>query len=225
MSLCVSHLQVAAGKTPIIKDVSFNISSGEIVALQGVNGSGKTTLARALAGDPGLKVVAKKVMLNNVDLLALTPEKRFAAGLFLSFQHPVELPHITVTSFLKAIYFAAPNASFERFADDLEKNLHLLKLPIKFLERIMNQDFSGGEKKRLELLQLLLLEPKFAILDELDSGVDKNTLELFAKIIKNLAKEAKVGFLVISHYQKFIDLLKPSRVITLKDGRSYEERP
>lgn len=224
MGLIVSNLQVKNGEKVVLSDVSVIVKNGEIVVLVGLNGSGKTTLARALAGDPGLIVSSGQATLNEVDLLKLPVNQRFGAGLFVSFQNPVELPHITVVSFLKAVYFNQPANSFENFADELDKNLQLLNLPVSFLERVMNQDFSGGEKKRLELLQLLLLKPKFAILDELDSGVDKESLALFARIIANLAQEEKIGFLVISHYQKFMDLLSPAKVVTLKEGRSYEEK-
>lgn len=218
MSLLVKNLQVTIGDKTILRNVSLKVEQGEIVALQGVNGSGKTTLARTLAGDPSLKILKGTALIDKVNLLNLPPDKRLAAGIFLTFQHPVELPNITVISFLKAIYFNQVGASLEKFAADLEEYIAILGLPADFLSRITNQDFSGGEKKKLELLQLLLLKPKYAILDELDSGVDREALNIFAKTIKKSASKDKVGFLVISHYQKFVDLLSPDKLVTLKDG-------
>jgi len=219
MTLHISKITVIKDGHQIITNATFAIKSGQIVVLEGQNGSGKTTLIRALAGDPGL-IVTGSVKLGNIQIDDLTPEKRFKAGLFVSFQNPPELPNIKVADFLKDIYFENnANSSLDDFATNLSQALLILNLDEKILEKTMNQDFSGGEKKRLEALQMLLLRPKFALLDEIDSGVDQASLKLIAKAIKYLIEKNNTGFLIVTHYQKFKDLLTVDHTLKLEAGR------
>jgi len=220
VSLIVKNLKINIGEKEVIKNASFEIKSGQITILEGPNGSGKSTLAWTLGGFPDYKVESGSVRINQQDLLKLKPNQIALSGLFLSFQNPVALPNITVAEFLRNAYrqLSGKLSSLEEFADSLEKWLHYLKLPISFLDRAMNEDFSGGEKKKLEVLQLLLFNPRYAILDEIDSGLDKESLASIAAVIKMLARNEKTGFLLITHYQKFIDLIKPQIFLTIKNG-------
>ena len=218
MTLNISKLSVVKDGHKIISNATFAVESGQIIGLEGQNGSGKTTLVRALAGDPGL-TISGSVKVGNIEINKLTPEKRFKAGLFISFQNPPELPNIKVADFLKDIYFENNSAaSLDDFATELSKALLILNLDEKILEKTMNQDFSGGEKKRLEALQMLLLRPKFALLDEIDSGVDAATLKSIIKAIKYLIESRCTGFLVVTHYQKFKDLLTINKTLKLEAG-------
>ena len=220
MALHISKLKVAKDSHQIIDNVTFVVESAKVVTLEGQNGSGKTTLVRAVAGDPGLTVTGS-IKIDNLKIDGLTPEKRFKAGLFVSFQNPPELPNIKVADFLKDVYFEEKSfencheGSLDDFATELSKSLLILNLDEKILAKTMNQDFSGGEKKRLEALQMLLLRPKFALLDEIDSGVDHASLTCIAKVIKYLIEKNHTGFLIITHYQKFKDLLTVDKTLRL----------
>jgi Fe-S cluster assembly ATP-binding protein len=220
----LNDLHVSAGDADIIKGVTLNVPAGETHALMGPNGSGKSTLAYALAGRHGYAVSKGSATLDGANLLALAPEERAAAGLFLSFQYPVEIPGLSAIAFLKA----ALNA--QRKARGLEPmpapallklmraKADALKIDHEMLKRPLNVGFSGGEKKRFEALQMSVLEPRFAILDETDSGLDIDALKVVAESV-NALRAPERGMLVITHYQRLLDYIKPDKVHVLARGR------
>jgi len=220
----VSDLHVTVGGAEIIKGLTLSVPAGETHAIMGPNGSGKSTLAYALSGRSGYEVASGSATLNGADLLALEPEERAAAGLFLSFQYPVEIPGLSVIAFLKAALNAQRKArGLEPMpAPDLLKLMRakaeVLKIDAEMLKRPLNVGFSGGEKKRFEALQMAVLEPKFAILDETDSGLDIDALKIVAASV-NAARAPDRGLLVITHYQRLLDYIKPDRVHVLAKGR------
>jgi Fe-S cluster assembly ATP-binding protein len=219
----VRDLHVAVGGAEIIKGLSLNVPAGETHAIMGPNGSGKSTLAYALAGREGYAASAGTATLNGEDLLSLTPEQRAAKGLFLSFQYPVEIPGLSAIAFLKAALNAQRKAhGLEPMpAPELLKRLRekaaALKIDIDMLKRPLNVGFSGGEKKRFEALQMSVLEPRFAILDETDSGLDIDALRIVAENV-NAQRAPDRGLLVITHYQRLLDYIKPDRVHILARG-------
>jgi Fe-S cluster assembly ATP-binding protein len=221
--LDVRDLHVAVGGAEIIKGLSLNVPAGETHAIMGPNGSGKSTLAYALAGREGYAASAGTATLNGEDLLSLTPEQRAAKGLFLSFQYPVEIPGLSAIAFLKAALNAQRKAhGLEPMpAPELLKRLRekaaALKIDIDMLKRPLNVGFSGGEKKRFEALQMSVLEPRFAILDETDSGLDIDALRIVAENV-NAQRAPDRGLLVITHYQRLLDYIKPDRVHILARG-------
>jgi Fe-S cluster assembly ATP-binding protein len=219
----VRDLHVAVGGAEIIKGLSLNVPAGETHAIMGPNGSGKSTLAYALAGREGYAASAGTATLNGEDLLSLTPEQRAAKGLFLSFQYPVEIPGLSAIAFLKAALNAQRKAhGLEPMpAPELLKRLRekaaALKIDIDMLKRPLNVGFSGGEKKRFEALQMSVLKPRFAILDETDSGLDIDALRIVAENV-NAQRAPDRGLLVITHYQRLLDYIKPDRVHILARG-------
>jgi Fe-S cluster assembly ATP-binding protein len=222
--LDVSDLHVAVGGVPIIKGLTLNVPAGETHAIMGPNGSGKSTLAYALAGRDGYEVTSGAASLNGADLLALEPEERAAAGLFLSFQYPVEIPGLSAIAFLKAAVNAQRKAlggepmPAPELLNLLRSKADALKIDQEMLKRALNVGFSGGEKKRFEALQLAVLQPKFAILDETDSGLDIDALRIVAASV-NAARAPERGLLVITHYQRLLDYITPDRVHVLARGR------
>jgi Fe-S cluster assembly ATP-binding protein len=220
----LNDLHVSAGDADIIKGVTLNVPAGETHALMGPNGSGKSTPAYALAGRHGYAVSKGSATLDGANLLALAPEERAAAGLFLSFQYPVEIPGLSAIAFLKA----ALNA--QRKARGLEPmpapallklmraKADALKIDHEMLKRPLQVGFSGGEKKRFEALQMSVLEPRFAILDETDSGLDIDALKVVAESV-NALRAPERGMLVITHYQRLLDYIKPDKVHVLARGR------
>jgi Fe-S cluster assembly ATP-binding protein len=220
----VSNLHVAVGGAEIIKGLSLSVPAGQTHALMGPNGSGKSTLAYALSGRDGYEVTAGSATLDGADLLALAPEERAAKGLFLSFQYPVEIPGLSAIAFLKAAVNAQRKARrLEPMpAPELLKLLRAkaeaLKIDAEMLKRPLNVGFSGGEKKRFEALQMAVLEPRFAILDETDSGLDIDALRIVAENV-NALRAPDRAMLVITHYQRLLDYIKPDRVHVLAKGR------
>lgn len=220
----VKDLHVTVGEAEIIKGLSLSVPAGETHAIMGPNGSGKSTLAYALSGRDGYQVTNGSASLAGVDLLALEPEERAAAGLFLSFQYPVEIPGLSAFAFLKAALNAQRKARGQEPvpAPELLKLLRskadALKIDQEMLKRPLNVGFSGGEKKRFEALQMAVLEPRFAILDETDSGLDIDALKIVAENV-NALRAPDRGMLVITHYQRLLDYIKPDRVHVLARGR------
>lgn len=220
----VKNLHVAVGGSEIIKGLTLSVPAGETHAIMGPNGSGKSTLSYALAGRDSYEVTSGSATLDRVDLLALEPEARAAAGLFLSFQYPVEIPGLSTIAFLKAALNAQRKVRGQEPmpAPELLKLLRTkaeaLKIDQEMLKRPLNVGFSGGEKKRFEALQLAVLKPKFAILDETDSGLDIDALKIVAASV-NAARAPDRGLLVITHYQRLLDYIKPDRVHILAKGR------
>ncbi|MEZ5958000.1 MAG: Fe-S cluster assembly ATPase SufC [Hyphomonadaceae bacterium] len=220
----VKDLHVTVGGAEIIKGLTLSVPAGETHAIMGPNGSGKSTLAYSLSGRDGYEVTQGSATLAGVDLLSLEPEARAATGLFLSFQYPVEIPGLSAIAFLKAALNAQRKARGQEpmpapaLLKLLRTKAEALKIDQEMLKRPLNVGFSGGEKKRFEALQLAVLEPKFAILDETDSGLDIDALKIVAASV-NAARAPDRGLLVITHYQRLLDYIKPDRVHILAKGR------
>ena len=220
----VSNLHVRVGGAEIIKGLSLSVPAGQVHAIMGPNGSGKSTLAYALSGRDGYEVTQGSATLEGADLLALTPEERAAKGLFLSFQYPVEIPGLSAIAFLKAAVNAQRKARggepmpAPELLKLMRSKAEALKIDAEMLKRPLNVGFSGGEKKRFEALQMAVLEPRFAILDETDSGLDIDALKIVAANV-NALRAPDRAMLVITHYQRLLDYIKPDRVHVLARGR------
>lgn len=220
----VKDLRVSIGGAEIIKGLTLSVPAGETHAIMGPNGSGKSTLAYALSGRDGYEATQGSATLDGVNLLGLEPEERAAKGLFLSFQYPVEIPGLSVIAFLKA----ALNAQRKSRGLDpmpapellklMREKAAVLKIDPEMLKRPLNVGFSGGEKKRFEALQMAVLEPRFAILDETDSGLDIDALKIVAENV-NALRAPDRAMLVITHYQRLLDYIKPDKVHVLAKGR------
>ena len=212
------HVEVA-GKE-ILKGVDLTLRSGELAALMGPNGSGKSTLAYALMGHPKYKVTSGTATLDGKDLLAMSVDQRSRAGLFLGFQYPQEVSGLSLSKFLWTAYMqrhTAENANAEKFGKDLSTHLNYLGLEDAFLKRSLNEGFSGGEKKRVEVLQMATLDPLFSILDEPDSGLDIDAVRSVGETVAKLHRPG-AAILVITHYQRILKHLKPDRVHVMVDG-------
>ena len=220
----IRDLHASVEGTEILKGVDLTINQGEIHALMGPNGSGKSTLANTLLGHPKYKVTKGDVLIDGESIINLTPDKRAKKGLFLAFQYPVAVPGVTMFSFLRAAYNAvhtdeknqAPTI-FE-FKETLAERMKLLGIDESFMNRYLNEGFSGGEKKRAEILQLAMLKPKFAVLDETDSGLDIDALRVVAEGVSKIASD-DLGILVITHYQRILKYIRPTYVHVLYEGR------
>ncbi len=230
MSLTLSALSVRIDQKTVVKSVSLTIKPGECHVLLGPNGSGKTSLAYGLAGHPQYQMSVSRsgqAKLDGLSLIDLPVEERAKAGLFMAFQHPVEVPGVTVWTFLRSA--VAANSGRDRvknlvaFRRELENLAGQVGLPASFLDRGLNEGMSGGEKKRMELLQLMTLAPKYAVLDETDSGLDIDAIKRVAEIISQVKKTHRTGILVITHYQKLARLLKPDKTHIMVAGRIVAE--
>ena len=225
--LKIENLHVRVAGKDILKGLSLDVKAGEVHAIMGPNGAGKSTLGNVIAGREGYEVVQGSVKLEGADLLALEPEARAAAGVFLAFQYPVEIPGVNNTYFLRTALNAQRKARGEAELDSMQvlkrvrDKLAVLELKDELLHRAVNEGFSGGEKKRNEIFQLALLEPKLAILDETDSGLDIDALKAVADGV-NLMRSPERAFIVITHYQRLLDYIKPDVVHVLADGRIVE---
>jgi Fe-S cluster assembly ATP-binding protein len=221
-TLEIRGLKAAIGEKPILQGIDLEIRTGEIHALMGPNGSGKSTLANVLLGHPAYTVTGGEVLLDGQDFLALDTFERARAGVFLAFQYPVEVPGVTVGKFLKrAVELRLPEGSRQDvtgFIRQLREGLAALEMNQDFINRSLNQGFSGGEKKRMEIVQMLLLRPSFAVLDETDSGLDIDALKLVAQGMSRL-RSPDFGGLVITHYQRILNHLQPDRVHVMYQGR------
>lgn len=224
MKLEVKDLRVSVEGKEILKGVNLTVQNGEIHALMGPNGSGKSTLAYALLGHPKYQVTGGDILLDGESILPLTPDKRAKKGLFLAFQYPVVVQGVTMFSFLRAAYNATHSKDgkelptiFE-FKEAINEKLKLLQMDESFLNRYLNDGFSGGEKKRAEILQMAVMEPKIAVLDETDSGLDIDALRVVADGINKLSGPER-GILLITHYQRILKYVKPDFVHVLYDGK------
>lgn len=221
----IQNLAVSVAKRDVIKKLSLTIRPGELHVLMGPNGSGKSTLAAALVGHPDYEVVSGSITLNGESMMDHSPDERARHGLFLAFQYPVEIPGLSVQNFLRYAHEArfadAPEKRFSKilpfreYAKSLAKELHIKP---ELLERGLHEGFSGGEKKRLEMLQMALLEPHYAILDEVDSGLDIDAVRQVAKSIEFVRKRFNTGFLVITHYQRILKYLSVGQVHVMVNG-------
>lgn len=225
--LKIDNLHATVAGREILKGLSLDVKPGEVHAIMGPNGAGKSTLGNILAGREGYEVTDGSVLFEGRDLLALEPEERAAAGVFLAFQYPVEIPGVNNTYFLRTALNAQRKARGEPELDSMQflkrvrEKLAVLHLKDELLHRGVNEGFSGGEKKRNEIFQLALLEPKLAILDETDSGLDIDALKAVADGV-NALRDAGRSFIVITHYQRLLDYIQPDFVHVLADGRIVE---
>jgi Fe-S cluster assembly ATP-binding protein len=217
------HARIADGRE-ILKGIDLTVAAGDVHAIMGPNGSGKSTLAGVLSGRPGYEVTAGSVLYQGQDLLAMSPDERARAGVFLAFQYPVEIPGVNNMYFLRAALNAVRRARGEpdldagQFLKAVRAKLKLLEIGEDLLQRAVNVGFSGGEKKRNEIFQMAMLEPKLAILDETDSGLDIDALKAVASGITNLRTPER-AMVLITHYQRLLDYVAPDHVHVLSDGR------
>ena len=218
----IKDLHIAIGDKPIVKGLTLTIRQGEVHAIMGPNGTGKSTLAKAIAGHPDYAITSGEVLLDGKSILELEPDERARAGLFLAFQYPSEIPGVTIANFLRAAQQARMAEGEELDATAYYKRLYskmdLLKIDRKFTSRAVNDGFSGGEKKRCEILQMAMLEPAFALMDETDSGLDIDALRIVAEGVNALRGE-KLGVLMITHYQRLLNYIVPDYVHVMYDGR------
>src|SRR4249919_2975065 len=220
--LRVENLRVAVGDQEIVRGLTLRVPRGEVHALMGPNGSGKSTLAKVLAGHPDYQVTKGSVLMDGEDILSLEPDERARRGLFLAFQYPNEIPGVTIANFLRAAVQARLPEGEELEATDyyakLYEKMDLLEMDRTFTSRAVNEGFSGGEKKRNEILQLAMLEPKYAVLDETDSGLDIDALKIVANGVNSL-RGPNLGVLLITHYQRLLDYIVPDHVHVMVAGR------
>lgn len=224
----IKNLKVKREGKEILKGVNLLINRGEIHALMGPNGSGKSTLAASLMGHPDIEVEGlSEILIDGVNINKMLPDQRAKAGLFLAFQYPIEIPGVPFLEFLRISYNSIMKdrigetfrpLSPYKFKQMAQGKMELLKMDESFLDRNLNEGFSGGEKKKAEILQMSILEPKYAILDETDSGLDVTALKIVAIGAKKLSEEFNIGILVITHYKRILEYLKPTHVHLLNDG-------
>src|ERR1700754_41559 len=222
--LVIKDLEARVADKPILKGLSLTVEAGTVHAVMGPNGSGKSTLAQVLAGNPAYEVTAGSVKYDGKDLLELQPEERAQSGIFLAFQYPVEIPGVSNAYFLRAAYNEIRKARGEEevdpleFADLMEERLKYVEMDSAMLTRSVNAGFSGGEKKRNEILQMAVLEPKLAILDETDSGLDIDALRIVADGVNKL-RNPENAVILVTHYQRLLDYIIPDYVHVLLNGR------
>ncbi|MEC7906212.1 MAG: Fe-S cluster assembly ATPase SufC [Verrucomicrobiota bacterium] len=220
-ALEIKDLNVNIGDKRIIKDFNLTIPKEEIHAIMGPNGTGKSTLAKALAGHPDYEITSGEVLMDGESIQDLEVDERSRAGLFLAFQYPMEIPGVTIANFIRAAKNARlPNGeelNAPAYYKELYEKMDALKIDRKFTSRSVNQGFSGGEKKRCEILQMAMLEPKYAVLDETDSGLDIDALKIVSDGV-NALRGGNLGALVITHYQRLLNYIIPDRVHVMYDG-------
>jgi Fe-S cluster assembly ATP-binding protein len=224
----IRNLHVTAEGKQILKGVSLDVEKGSIHALMGPNGSGKSTLANAIMGHPGLEVTEGTITFKGEDITEAAPDERSRMGLFMAFQYPVAIPGVTVAKYLRMAVNAHREADGDEpvklkdFRRETEEAMKLTNIPKDFSSRYVNDGFSGGEKKRMEILQLAMLQPDMAVLDETDSGLDIDALQVVAEGVNKFAGPG-MGVLIITHYQRILHLIKPDGVHVLYEGRIVKE--
>jgi Fe-S cluster assembly ATP-binding protein len=225
-SLEIRGLHARIGEEEILRGLDLVVPKGEVHALMGPNGSGKSTLAKIIAGDPSYVVTAGDILVDGASVLEMEPDERARAGLYLAFQYPVEVPGVSIANFLRLALNARRSEDDEigvmEFYGKLQKAVQTLNWDESIIERNLHEGFSGGEKKRSEILQLLVLEPRYAILDETDSGLDVDALKVVSEGV-NAARGPDFGALVITHYQRLLNYIVPDRVHVMVDGRIVRE--
>ncbi|MGM1016227.1 MAG: Fe-S cluster assembly ATPase SufC [Actinomycetota bacterium] len=214
-----------AGTTPILNGVTLTMREGETHAIMGPNGSGKSTLAYTIAGHPKYTVTSGSITFDGADVLAMSVDERARAGLFLAMQYPVEIPGVTVTNFLRTAKTALDGEapSIRGWTKDVKSAMTNLRMDPKFAQRNVNEGFSGGEKKRHEILQLEVLKPKFAVLDETDSGLDVDALKIVSEGVNRAKEETGLGVLLITHYTRILRYIRPDHVHVMVAGKIVEE--
>ncbi len=226
--LKITNLHVEAEDKQILKGLDLEVSKGQINALMGPNGSGKSTLANAIMGHPALEITEGTIEFLGEDITEADPEERSRMGLFMAFQYPVAIPGVTVAKYLRMAVNAhreargEPEIKLKEFRQVTEEAMELAKIPKEFSSRYLNDGFSGGEKKRMEILQLAMLRPQMAVLDETDSGLDIDALSTVADGVNRFAGP-DMGVLIITHYQRILHLVKPDAVHVMYDGRIVKE--
>ena len=221
-SIVIRDLHVSVADKEIIRGLNLTFSKGEVHAIMGPNGSGKSTLAKVMAGHPDYQVTAGDILLDGASVLEMEPDERARAGIFMAFQYPMEIPGVSSANFLRAALQArlpeGEELDVTEFYQKLYKKMDLLEIRREFTARSVNEGFSGGEKKRNEILQLAVLEPEFAVLDETDSGLDIDALKVVAKGV-NLIRGPAIGIVLITHYQRLLNYIIPDFVHVMADGQ------
>lgn len=222
--LVIKNLHATIDDKPVLRGLNLQVNAGEVHAIMGPNGSGKSTLVKIIAGHPSYEVTDGEIMYNGVNLLELEPEERAQMGVFMAFQYPVEIPGVSNMSFLRQSVNAVRKANSKEELDPIEfddfvrEKMKLVEMDDEFLHRSVNTGFSGGEKKRNEILQMAVLEPKLSLLDETDSGLDIDALRIVAKGINELSNENN-AVLMVTHYQRLLNYVVPDKVHVLVDGK------
>jgi Fe-S cluster assembly ATP-binding protein len=224
MSLVIENLHVRTEEREILHGVDLTITKGEVHALMGPNGSGKSTLANTLMGNPAYEITEGRITLDGEDLTEADPDDRAKAGMFLAFQYPVSIPGVSVANFLRTAINAKREEPIKvkEFGELLKKNMELLRIDRQFTSRYLNDGFSGGEKKRAEILQMAMLEPQYAVLDETDSGLDIDALRIVSDGV-NALRGPELGALIITHYTRILQYVRPDFVHILLEGRIVQE--
>ena len=209
----------------ILHGVNLKIKKGEIHAIMGPNGSGKSTLARIIMGDPRYRIISGEILLNGKSIKEIPTEERSKLGLFMSFQQPIEISGLKLFNYLRTIYSIHndSNITFQEFIKYVQEKANLLKIDSSMLSRNLNEGFSGGEKKKVEILQMMIIRPKFGIVDEIDSGLDVDSLELVARSINEINVNDKSGLLLITHYMRILKYVQPNFVHVLMDGKIVKD--
>ncbi len=218
--LKIKNLRISIEDKPILKGLDLTVGDNEIHVLMGPNGSGKSTLAQAIMGNPVYTVDSGQIVFNSDDITGMEPNERALKGIFLSFQYPSEISGVTVSSFLRLVYNKSHNVNLPpvKFKKVLAEKMQLLGMDESFATRYLNEGFSGGEKKRMEMLQMLVIEPKLTVLDETDSGLDVDALKIIANAVNKLKKETKMSVLLITHYTRILKYIEPDIVSIMQDG-------
>ena len=220
-TLNITNLNVSINNKKILNDLNLKINSGEIHAIMGPNGAGKSTLASAIMGDPKYNILKGNIKLDDKEILDMTVDERAREGLFLAMQYPSEIPGITNSELIKTAinYKNKVNIPLLSYVKKLDETMKFLEMNLKMSQRYVNEGFSGGEKKRNEILQMMMIKPKFSILDEIDSGLDIDALKIVSKGVNKMKDEEDTAFLIITHYQRLLNYIKPDYVHVLMDGK------
>jgi len=217
----IKNLHIEVDNKEVLKGVSLKIKKDEIIAIMGPNGSGKTSLSYAIMGHPNYKITKGEILFNGKKINKLDPSERAKLGIFLSFQYPVEISGVTVSNFLRTALKNAKNKVYSliEYKKLLLKHMKLLNIDSSFKDRYLNEGFSGGEKKRFETLQMSILEPSLAVIDEVDSGLDIDSLSIVADNIKKIQKKNEMSILIITHYERILEYIKPDKVLIFDNGK------
>ena len=221
----IKGLKVEKENKEILKGINLELKNNEIYILMGPNGCGKSTLAKTIAGNPEYRVISGEIILNETNILELSPEERVKQGIFISYQYPPEIPGLNIFRYLRQLYNKAreTNMSPTEFSGLLDEKLELLQLPKDFKNRYFNAGFSGGEKKKMEILQMLLLKPRVAILDEIDSGADIDALKTITQIVSQEMEKRDLTVVFITHYPSLLEYVKPNKLYLMKEGKVVKE--